>query len=163
MKEKLINFETAKLAKEKGFDWEVSHSIATTISCKTELKQCSKSLSEFNFNDFGKDSSVKFYSRPTQSLLQKWLREVHKIDMYIEPVWTDYEKGITEYIPWVLYPKELDYLEDEEALEFTTYEEALEFALVKALELIKIKKRFYRVCNEDSLKMIVTRNLLKEK
>ena len=60
MKEELIKYETAKLAKEKEFDWEVSNSIATTISCNTELQQCSKSLTEFNFNDFGKDSSIKF-------------------------------------------------------------------------------------------------------
>jgi hypothetical protein len=48
MQEELITLETAKLAKEKGFDY---------------------------FNGIYKTQ------RSTQSLLQKWLREIHKIDI----------------------------------------------------------------------------------
>lgn len=160
MKEKLISFETAKLAKEKGYKGKIglgykyrtgdyyNHIGVLNGDCTTLIKDIIKAqvnkdfLNPINFN----------ISAPTQSLLQKWLREVHKIDLYIETVWSDFEKNTTEYVPWIMYPKELDHLEDEEPIYYKTYEEALELALVEALNLIKIKKRFYRVCNEDSLR-----------
>jgi hypothetical protein len=69
--------------------------------------------------------------------LQKWLREVHKIDLYIEPVWKDFDKGITQYCPWVMFPKEMFGLDDEDSEYFDSYEKALENALLDALTLIK--------------------------
>jgi len=128
MKEQLISFETAKLAKEKGFNevckWYIT---SDTISDGNET------------NDFLRDG---YYSAPTQSILQKWLREVHKLQIYVEPVWKDYHRVNTEYIPWVSYTKEEEdnHLPDEEEVYYSSYEEALEIALVEALNTIPNKQ-----------------------
>ena len=63
MKEQLISFDTAKLAKEKGFDW--------TGKQGWSLKG--------NLEGYNKTN----YPAPTQALLQKWLRENHNIDINV--------------------------------------------------------------------------------
>lgn len=121
MEDELITFETAKLAKDKGFEVSV--------------------LSIFNYftSTGGRLYNVKFpdktyFVRPTQSLLQKWLREVHKVDftLYLD------NGGYT--VEWSFLgknnkwdPKKQGAKED-----FKTYEEALEAGLQEALKLIKV-------------------------
>lgn len=70
MKDQLVSFETAILAKEKGFSEEVT----------------------YGYDQFGRnfhrdyiphDYNIRgLISAPTQSLLQKWLREKHNIDLW---------------------------------------------------------------------------------
>jgi len=111
--EEKIKFETAKLAKEKGFDWEVTEGFTKD----GRIFICSKSSGFF----------PKECRRPTQSLLQKWLREVHNIHVFAT---------------LFSYPNEYDsciYIKDKEpiikGINFT-YEEALETGLQEALKLI---------------------------
>lgn len=81
MEEQLITFETAKLAKDKGFDWIISDDKFYDYS------------GELDFTFQGYDEGVTENGRtpaPTQSLLQKWLREEHEI--YIEVEITDNTK-----------------------------------------------------------------------
>ena len=66
MKEQFISYKTALLAQEKGFD----------IICGEE------SYFKNNASD-GWDSER--IEKPTQSLLQKWLRDKHKIFIYCVP------------------------------------------------------------------------------
>jgi hypothetical protein len=92
MKEQLITFETAKLAKERGFNNLESF---TYFYTKPNSKM-------FGIDEEGrsypiKNTSKKLYKRgehaalrveniieaPTQSLLQKWLREKYKIDLTV--------------------------------------------------------------------------------
>ena len=69
--EQYVEFETAKLLKEKEFD----------VRCRKGywsdkqlcLQPCSNSA----------DAPV--YACPTQSLVMRWLREVHNIDITIDP------------------------------------------------------------------------------
>ena len=66
MKEQLISFSTAKLAKEKGFDnYDVANYYREGIN--------------YALNNSGTSTikEVGNYPAPTQSLLQKWLREKH--------------------------------------------------------------------------------------
>jgi hypothetical protein len=96
MKEQLITFETAKLAKEKGFD----------LNGHTNDK-CS----------------------PSQSLLQKWLRDkfqVH-IEIYVQLGFKHWSVSI---LPMAKRVKA------EHPSGFTSYEEALEKGLQEALKLI---------------------------
>ncbi len=112
MEDQLIGFETAKLAKEKGFN----------IKCKSA------------FNDLGGASGKgiggavvekEIFYQPSQSLLQKWLRETHNIH-----TWCSYqEKGYLGYFGNIGV-EELNGW-------FPIYEEALEFTLKQALKLIK--------------------------
>lgn len=62
MEDQLVSFETAKLAKEKGFDWECnSYYESSNYLVNQHLKE--------NWNKF------KLQSAPTQSLLQRFIRE----------------------------------------------------------------------------------------
>ena len=100
MEDTLISFETAKLAKEKGFNFI-----------------------------YIIDNELTKHSLITQSLLAKWLREVHNIHLAVEPETfnpeTDY---ISEII--ILPRKFLKY-------RGKTYEEALEIALKCGLKLVE--------------------------
>lgn len=129
MEDELINFETAKLAKEKGF----CSNVATYFRNKHEDKSTS---SLENFNHWFDSENTKYYSRPTQSLLKKWLREVHNIhiDVKIDIVISHkgemiYGKRVFKYpikttsLPLFFY-------------HWSTYEKALEAGLQEALKLI---------------------------
>ena len=76
MEEQLINFDTAKLAKEKGFDE------------KSEQSICSEGGGHFyhggNNSYFDTKYSYEQYSAPTQSFLECWIRRKHGIYGYID-------------------------------------------------------------------------------
>lgn len=126
MKDTLTNFITAKLAKEKGFDLYPYYS------------EC--------YKDNGERALIrpKRYNKsnphiiaPTQSLLQRWLREKYNIHLYIR--YSEWHKGYQTVIE--------DYIgrsSDEPNRELTvytdskTYEQSLEKGLREALKLIKL-------------------------
>ena len=128
MKDTLISFETAKLAKEKGFDLE----------CKAAISSKTRDVIVSTFgtsNSQWANISLKEYpdlvSAPTQSLLQKWLREKHKIDIWLGKGGSKGDKYHAEDIT----KNNIVFLEDSEM--FNTYEQALEKGLYQALMLIK--------------------------
>lgn len=103
----LVSFDTSKLLKEKGFNIKCHYArfISDSIPVNNETTH--------NWNLYPEG-----YSIPTQSLAQKWLREVHNIDVLIYKV---EKKYTTEYC----------------SKHYNTYEQALEEALQEALKLIK--------------------------
>jgi hypothetical protein len=122
MEEHYVTFETAQLAKEKGF-WE-THGFPAAI-----------------FTKDGKPSSSclitpEDYQRPPQTFLQQWLREVHSIHIYIQTTprfdklqgskWRCSIKYCFQPFKWTTGHY---YLGD-------TYEEALEKGLQNALKFI---------------------------
>lgn len=117
MKEELIDFETAKLAKEKEFN----------VNTKTSYDLLTKSKLTLYYV-YGHYHCNDTCARPTQSLLQKWLREEHNIDIYVKPSYGGYYCSLEYDFSERSGSKILD-------LE-TTYEEALEKGLFEALELI---------------------------
>lgn len=125
MKEQLISFKTAKLAKENGFNLN-------------DYLLISDEVLGFKSN-YNPKASQCWFLDITQSLLQKWLRDIHLLEIHIEPAWDSLAKTKRLYAPWVCYTKEEEALglEKEEPKFFDTYEEALESALVEALNLIK--------------------------
>lgn len=164
MEETLISFETAKLAKEKGFiepviNYYHMHEGLTEPELIDEIdillknykrpyevrKNCNTISTEFGY--------VENFSAPTQSLLQKWLREVHNIHIGVNVRFHEVKtKGIVMYAYELstsdnLYDgigdnlnKWMQGLGDEYDPLFhvyKTYEEALEAGLQEALKLIK--------------------------
>lgn len=132
MQESLISFETAKLAKEKGVKLDINGLYWEDGSYDSG----ENALVYEEFQDV--------MSAPTQSLLQKWLREVHKINVesnYLPNV----EKYRCLFIPMTLkkpseystpgtaFASRFNYLDKEN---YNTYEEALEIGLYQALKLI---------------------------
>ena len=115
--EKLVELETARLAQQKGFDLHV---------CR-----CG-----------GYPECICYDMRPTQSILQRWLREVHNIQVYVVSGTTNGKK-YRDYVGHVCpAPTEIGIgvistaINDPRDEEYQTYEEALEAALLTALELI---------------------------
>ena len=116
MKEKRIEFETAKLANSKGFNietYELDYMVdgnnagmqGACVSCTTYIK-CS-----------------------TQKLLQKWLRENYDVQVYCVP--NDNVAEVWHYKIDKTY-KRLDTLSQH----YQSYEEALEAGLREGLKLI---------------------------
>jgi len=119
MTEQLITFETAKLAKEKGLP-QLNNGIYYT----KDKEHC--------LVGWGIDN-LREYSAPTQSLLQKWLREVH--DIHVCVITFNNSKGL--YTIYTTYNKEEYHGNRDAQVWFKTYEEALEIGLQEALKLIK--------------------------
>ena len=131
MVEELISFETAKLAKEKGF-------------------------SEFTqevFNQFGKlfifnSGLLTNHERiqaPTQSLLQKWLRETHFLNVEVTHHGYNKEDNHFSFRAKVKTITKIKQSDNNGCLSdvqgdfyiFRSYEQALEKGLQEALKLIK--------------------------
>lgn len=147
MKNKLIEFNTAVLLKDKNFDIYVNNSFTLFLktnkshnpSFATKKGEIEENSDYFKNNTVGDHSNKNYtcYARPTQSLLQAWMREVHKIIIFIEPLLVSannkecirFSYYITDYTQII---KESDNL-----LGYLTYEEALETALIQGLNLIK--------------------------
>jgi hypothetical protein len=119
MTDQLISFETAKLAKEKGF-------IEGSKSYYKGDGEIHSFDPEFHPYAIHKNNFMQrfLYEASTQSLLQKWLREEHKIQ-----VWVTYHYPINGKYLYVLMFKNGVGVQN-------TYEEALEVALQEALKLI---------------------------
>tara|TARA_R110001606_G_scaffold359029_1_gene510795 strand:- start:392 stop:886 length:495 start_codon:yes stop_codon:yes gene_type:complete len=82
MKEQLIVFETAKLAKKKGFDWEVR-----SFFLDRELHEDVNTRGNYNsyawVTTWRNTSTDDTVSAPTQSLLQKYIRETRGVHIEI--------------------------------------------------------------------------------
>ena len=135
MREQLISFETAIIAKEKGFD----------VKTERFYNEQLKSLGYYSSNE---DTSAKNhniykenFSAPTQSLLQKWLRE--KMDMWITINFDGMTYSISIYGRYTPDGGEMEITNtgSEEFADryFLRYEQALEIGLQETLKLINLK------------------------
>lgn len=162
MKDKLIEYSTAKLAKEKRFNIDCLNYYTLrynkTLYIEQGVEYQSDRYIEFDWN-LNKESSKQIKapypndyhesqcSAPTQNLLRKWLREKHKIDISIIVNYNQH-KQIKTYRCGIVYIKQLSdrqlietfFIRPEGEkflfIEFSTYEEALEKGLQEALKLI---------------------------
>jgi len=154
MKEQLISFETAKLAYQKQFqerteyfyteenelcridsDGEILLRFNDDLTIKDYIYNCN---GEFWFKEIKDEEEtlcqsyepIKYYA-PTQSLLQKWLREKYNMQVFC------YSHTLKngKYGDYVISFNGI-YLNDARDEEFQTYEEALEVGLQYALNRI---------------------------
>lgn len=132
MKDKLISFETAKLAKEKGFNIPVRYAFYTEKD-KRDLRTRTQDWNNHFVwvgSSWGGHNTNPFYSRPTQSLLQKWLREVHKVNVSI----SFYDDGKNKY--WTCHIHK-DSSQQAYVCGEDVYEDALEKGLFEGLKYVK--------------------------
>lgn len=133
MKEVLISFNTAKLAKEKGFRYKSNKAYSDTKKPFPYLMDCENYYDFNSYTDKNRDGWAEGFGTMfvvvRQSLLQKWLRDEFKIHIEIKRD-EDYWKpelcsfyGGNKHIPTGFK-------------NFLTYEEALEEGLEKGLNLI---------------------------
>lgn len=147
MQEQLVSFETAKLLKEKGFDVECR----TYFDEKKFKQKPVKFFGELNANaltvwsdKLKKNISANLISCPTQSLAQKWLREIHHIMIQIDfnsiPL-TEKEYGYGVFI--LSNINDIDetkwewHVLDITDIWYKSYDEALEVGIVEALKIIQ--------------------------
>lgn len=144
MKEELISFETAKLAKEKGYK-NGNSNIFTEYHSTYDYDGDPNHRESYKKGDVSPDSNFymvnneanigdlsnehyTLYERPTQSLLQKWLREIPKISIVIDDFITN------EKIRYYHKVENLGWQDANSCEEpYETYEEAREDALKIAL------------------------------
>jgi hypothetical protein len=88
MKERLISYDTAVIAKDKGFNTPVCNAYCGDNKNLLDLGKIwdyacmgGMELEEW-FYDYNSYPDRLLVSAPTQSLLAKWLRDVHGIQLY---------------------------------------------------------------------------------
>lgn len=120
--EDYCSFELSKLLKEKGFD-EKCPSYYRVQDSKIDLLWNhfeGKLISNSELNQY-------FVSAPTHQMAMKWLREVYKLHIDIDPSEGDWSPCVIELEDW-------SSLADSEIEIQDTYEEAVEAALKYSLE-----------------------------
>ena len=128
MEDIIITFETAKLAKEKGFPQEPNKLKIPYYNYKGEFKGDVKDwLRKYLRKE--DTSDVESVSAPTQSLLAKWLREEHNIHLIA------YKNINIDGYDWCYITT--DGITNINS--YKTYEEAYEIGLQEALKLINNK------------------------
>ena len=91
VKEDYVSFETAKLLKEKGFDWVCHATYDTAVTGGKPKFSEYEVLSYFPYGMKNTDDKYSMIiSAPTIQLAMKWLREVHNIHIVVHP-YTDEE------------------------------------------------------------------------
>ena len=117
IEEQLISFQVAKLAKEKG----------CTLNTPKAYNDNGVLVIQSNYPSYIDELDI---SAPTQSLLQKWLREVHNVSIKIDDYYTNSRVRFDYNVC------QLGSQEDNPVGIFETYEEALEIGLYQALVLL---------------------------
>jgi hypothetical protein len=137
----IVEFETAKLAKIKGFDYY-------TARCYNDNQELSDEEGPgMNFNRFPTDpkSHMNMYSAPKQEEIQRWLRDKHQIFVIVDVDCTCEPKFAVDINQFFGNPRDLAEKEwrwnmhcakESGQYLYRTYEDALEEALIEALGLI---------------------------
>lgn len=121
MNEEFVTLETARLLKEKGFN----------EYCKELIREDGGWITHTSFRA-NSDLPKLCYSRPTQSVAQKWLRETKKLHVEVSYMHGDYWIYDILTIP----NHDLVGLSDRPLVHHKSYEEALEAGIQEALKLI---------------------------
>lgn len=119
MTDTLITFDTAKLAKDIEFDIECYHAFDNIGT---------ESISPYTYKYSNIDSGT--IVRPTQSLLQKWIRENYNIHIAID---RDEDMWKPEIYSLIGGNKHIPY----GFKNYKTYEDALDAGLLNALKTIQ--------------------------
>ena len=114
MKEVLVSSETAKLAKNKGFN------IVTELVYANQVVSQLEPYNQFRYNNYG-----DYCMAPTLSLLQKWLREVHSKHFHILSVANN-----GDFVGWT---HAIGNVNNWKFTHWKTYEEAQEEAIILLL------------------------------
>jgi hypothetical protein len=140
MEEQLTLFETAKLAKEKGFNWKTHDIWMFGIPPWKDDDYCFDKEWYRRKRDYLCDIPYHepWYYSPTQGHLQKWLREVYQIEVSVKIFYSPQLNNEGSFKYWGMYITKSCVGDCDKATECKDkYEDAFEEALVLALNLIK--------------------------
>lgn len=128
MDEPHVSFEVAQLMKEMNFPF-----FERRMGLTTEFYHA-RTRGTFHLGHTGRIKEQDLYWKPTQALLQKWLRDVHQKIVYCTPYYVSYSK-LTLWFSNYMLPQANDI--ESEQYGFTSYEQALDFGLLEALKQLK--------------------------
>lgn len=138
MEEQKVSYDTAMLAKEKGFpQLSPLHVYSERLAHSFEDYHTGKEIKMDplppRILSRREGDTERFHCvAPTQSLLQKWLREVHNIHVAPLPSYNKFGQYTCEVV------FKIGDIQDSIQLDYyDSYEEALEIGLQVALKLIK--------------------------
>ena len=121
IEEQFVSFETAKMLKEAGFD----------VPCTSQYTDNGfgwDNLSQVNYN-----SCESLFSRPTQALAARWLRDVYNVAIY-----SLYDDDMEQWFYVVdAFTKNPVINGFQSGSEYDDYESAFEDGLREAIKLIK--------------------------
>ena len=126
MIEELVTLETAKMLKDKGFNWKCEHLIdRNKVITKYDIPQSMIVCMEI-------DGELVEFLCPALYVAQKWLRQEKTLHIEISYMYGNY------WIYDILTIPEHDLvgLSDRPIIHYGTYEEALEAGIQEALKLI---------------------------
>lgn len=131
MKEEIISFKAANLAKEKKFDWDCDYFYNKNGKLCDIQYYDSTPNNKLEEGWWFSSNEEFFCAAPTQSILQRWLREKHDIILEI-----NYSE--CEWWQWIIISKNI-WIQGTNKTDDVdlTYEQALEAGLYEALQLIK--------------------------
>lgn len=142
-----VDFNDALLLRQIGFDWDIS----TCYNVNERDNEVYTYYRQFNWNMprdlyekyasdnifhafiHENDEQIEYISAPTLDLVQRWLRDIHKLYISILPISNNL---------WSFRIDVHQQLNDEiyNGGDFETYEDAQEVAIKKCLEIIQSKK-----------------------
>lgn len=133
-KEHIVSFNTAKLLKETGFDWDSELAYDEEGNIDNSKDYTSNDIFMQEDIESAEENEYPSYLAPTQSLARKWLRENQNLHIIVIPTlhnfWTfkmiDLGNDKIELPPY--------YNVDDN--DYNNYEEALEAALQRVINLI---------------------------
>lgn len=127
--EDYVSFETAKLLKEKGFD---EYCLKNYWSTDKELHNWGWELSYHRNSD--RNRNTKDCVAPTLQMAAKWLREVHKLFIFIS-TWLMHENNVQYYFEIrEIKTSDFETLYDYTSEELNSPEKATEVAIKYCLE-----------------------------
>ncbi len=116
--EDYVSFETAKLLKEKGFNWNTDKQFFIS----------DKIVGDYNITDRSRNPE-RYLDAPTLQMAMKWLREVHKLHVDVDPSEGDWNPTVITLEDWTCAEKFGDNIPIQD-----TYEEACEAGIKYCLE-----------------------------
>ena len=127
--EEICTYEVCKLAKEKGFPQDPDKNDHCLMYCWDGLRNMHP-LAMWIVWEMEEYDHVNLYPAPTQSLLQRWLREEKAIAIVLQPYSYNIQRSIYTWIYEIWADNNLE----KTSKSFKTYELALEDALKYTLE-----------------------------
>lgn len=125
--EDYVSFETAKLLKENGFDWDCKQ-----VYDLVRPQSCADGKMYDNFPDKNPNAYDELVSAPTLQMAMKWLREEKDVQIEIPIVGTETWESPTKWMyGFRCQTKEVI---DRRNADFSSYEEACEAAIKYCLE-----------------------------
>ena len=130
--DEICTYEVCKLAKEKGFPQDTDKNDHCLMYCWDGLRNIHP-LAMWIVWEMEEYDHDNLYAAPTQSLLQRWLREEKGIHISVEYEWVE---GIDDwtFYAWIKKVNNAKVVDDAIKSGFNTYELALDDALKYALE-----------------------------